>query len=68
MEEERKDIFIKLENPKEFVAVFKRMAERRDKIRELLSTYNSLYMRENDILDSCSNYLEDITQRLEHVH
>lgn len=65
--ERKREIFIKLDNIKEVVDILTEIKEQQAHLEKLFNKYDKLNEVENKTFENWSNYLEDISQKLDHT-
>lgn len=63
----KREIFIKLDNVNEIVEVLESIKEKEDSLRKLFMRYNELNSYEGRKFENWNNYLEGLSQKLEHI-
>lgn len=67
MVDRKREIFIKLDNVKEIVETLSSIKEKEDELKKLFSVYDKLSFHEDKTFENWNNYLDDISQKLDHV-
>lgn len=67
MVDRKREIFIKLNNVKEIVDTLSSIKEKEDELKKLFAMYDKLSFHEEKTFENWTNYLDDISQKLDHV-
>ena len=63
----KKEIYVQLQNPKEISDILKEIRKESEGIKKLFEQYDKLNLEENQVFDNWSNYIEEFSEKLEHI-
>lgn len=67
MVDRRREIFIKLDNIKEITNTLSSVKEKEEELKKLFALYDNLSFHEDKIFENWNNYLDEISQNLDHI-
>lgn len=63
----KREIYIKLNNLKEIIEILSSIKNSEEELKKLFNLYDQLSFYEDKVFENWSNYLDDISHKLDHV-
>jgi Ca2+-binding EF-hand superfamily protein len=67
MLDKKREIYIKIDNISEIINKLESIKKKEDKLKELFKIYDKLESDEKQIFENWTYYLEDISEKLNHL-